>query len=284
MHTLFGSLKGARLWSGTFFLGVFLLFSLSWAMAAPSEESKHLARHGRMPFKTRYLYPGGRVELAVDWLSQPEERILLLTFDDGPDARDLKIAELLAKQAIPAAFFYVGRKMKAMPEIVEAIRAAQYEIGYHSHGHAHLSGLSQSRLTEDFAQGRSLLQHLGVPVRWFRPPYGDFDARVLQAAQDHGMETLLWSIDSRDWAGIGAQTLASNVIRQLHPGAVLLFHSTRAATLAALPAIVQAAHRAHYRFVTLDEWRRVVRAAQGRVQGESDQTSEREGEVPEPLP
>ena len=88
------------------------------------------------------------------------------------------------------------------------------------------------------------------------------------------MDTILWTIDSRDWTGISASTMARNVIRQFHPGAVLLFHSTHAATLQAMPEIVEAAEKAHYRFVSLDEWRRIIQNAslRGRRAAEEQST------------
>ena len=261
-------IKGARPKPGTFFLGAAVLLcsvlTLFLAVGAPSKESRYVANHGRMPFKTHHLYPGGAVVLEMDWLSRPEERVLLLTFDDGPNKLDLEIAALLKKQAIPALFFYVGRKVRAMPKIVEAVRAAYHEIGYHSRRHTMLSHLSQAQLTEDFALGTALLHYFGVPVRWFRPPYGDFNNRVVQTAQSFGMDTLLWSVDSRDWTGASVPTIVKNVTQQLHPGAVLLFHSTHATTLQALPAVLQAAKRAKYRFVSAQAWRRIVQVAQCR--------------------
>ena len=83
------------------------------------------------------------------------------------------------------------------------------------------------------------------------------------------MDTILWTIDSRDWTGISASTMARNVIRQFHPGAVLLFHSTHVATLRALPAVLEAAEREHYRFVSLGEWRNTIQVANCRTQKQS---------------
>ncbi|MBF0399492.1 MAG: polysaccharide deacetylase family protein [Magnetococcales bacterium] len=244
-------------------VSVLLCWSAVTVLAAdgPSKESRHLAKRGRMPFKTRYLYPGSGLAMEPDCLSRPEQRILALTFDDGPDKRDLAIGAVLEPRAIPATFFYVGERARAMPAIVEQMRAKGYEIAYHAYRHHLLSGFSRARLTTDFQQGVQLMQSLGITLQWFRPPYGDFNDTVVQTAQAHGMGTLLWTIDSRDWAGDSATTVAGNVVRRFHPGAILLFHSSRAASLRALPTILQAADKAHYRFVSLAEWQQVIQAA-----------------------
>ena len=80
------------------------------------------------------------------------------------------------------------------------------------------------------------------------------------------METINWTIDSRDWTGVTSATMARNVIRQFHPGAVLLFHSNHAATLHALPAVLEAAAKQNYRFVSLGEWRQTIQTANCRLQ------------------
>ncbi|WP_193771141.1 polysaccharide deacetylase family protein [Candidatus Magnetaquicoccus inordinatus] len=235
------------------------------AVEGPSPESRHVAKAGAMPFNPRYLYPSSKESFAMDWLTLPEERIMALTFDDGPDERDLAIAALLDSQEIPATFFYIGNKIKVSPHIVKEMAGKKHELGYHSYRHQQMSWLSAKSLTADFRQGKEVLEKLGLQVTWFRPPYGDFNYRVVQEAKDQGMETVLWTIDSRDWAGIPSAIMARNVIRRFHPGAVILFHSTHANTLRALPEILQAATRERYRFVTLAEWRRTIQTASCRV-------------------
>lgn len=234
-----------------------------------SEESKTGVKYANVSFTPRFLYPGGEVVMSVDTLSLPEERIMSLTFDDGPDERDLEVAALLKKHEIPAAFFYIGSKVKLFPEVVKEVHANKYEIGYHSFRHQRVSWFSPENLSSDFRQGKEALSRLGVPLTLFRPPYGEFNDRLVHAAKDHGMETVLWTIDSRDWTGITPEIMAKNVIRQFHPGAVLLFHSPHINTLRALPAVLAAAERENYRFVSLGEWRQTVLTANCRKAGRS---------------
>ncbi|MEO5362091.1 MAG: polysaccharide deacetylase family protein [Magnetococcus sp. DMHC-8] len=272
-----------RLMMGLFAL-VCSALPASLATGEPSPASEHVARYGAMPFDGQHLYPDGGVAMSAAWLSRPEERIMVLTFDDGPDDRDLQIVDLLQQHRATATFFYIGRKAKAMPTVVEAVRTGRHAIGYHSYRHQQMSWLSRADLVEDFRQGKAVMAALGVTVTWFRPPYGDFNDRVVRSAKEQGMETILWTIDSRDWAGIGAREMADNVIRQFQPGAILLFHSTRAASLQALPALLRAAEQAHYRFVSLDEWLQIVQAANCRMTGQFCSSSPLAGEAAAPAP
>lgn len=250
-------------------VSLFLTTAAPMAMAGHEGESRHVAKYSNMVVDDRYLYPGGEVVLAVDRLSLPEERIMTLTFDDGPDERDLEIAALLKKHHITAAFFYVGNKVEALSGVVKEIIAAKHEIAYHSYRHQMMGWFGPDRLAEDFRRGKATMTNLGVSLTWFRPPYGDFNSKVVQAAKDQGMETILWTIDSRDWTGISAQTMAQRVIRQFHPGAVLLFHSIHGVTLKALPEVLAAAEKENYRFVGLGEWRQTILTANCRAEGRS---------------
>ncbi|MBF0462356.1 MAG: polysaccharide deacetylase family protein [Magnetococcales bacterium] len=240
--------------------------AVSLAAGGASDESKRVAKFNNMSFGAHHLYPGGGVVLSVDALSLPGERIMALTFDDGPEEQDLGVAALLQRYNIPATFFFIGRKAETTPDIVQKIKATGQEIGYHSYRHQRLSWFSPTNLTEDFRRGKTIMDNLGVTLTWFRPPYGEFNAQVVKTAKEQGMETINWTIDSRDWTGVSAPTMARNVIRQFHPGAVLLFHSTHAATLQALPTVVEAAAQGNYHFVSLDEWRQTIQTANCRMQ------------------
>ncbi|MBF0109979.1 MAG: polysaccharide deacetylase family protein [Magnetococcales bacterium] len=226
-----------------------------------SGEEIQVAKVSQAPSRSSYLSPGGEVRISWDALSLPEERVMALTFDDGPVERDLEISALLKNNHIQATFFFIGNKVEQSSAIVRKVHAGNHEIGYHSYRHQKLSWISPLDLKEDFRLGRKALSELGVTPIWFRPPYGLYNARVIKTARNEGMETILWTIDPKDWTGISAETIAKRVIRMFHPGAVLLFHSNHSATLQALPAIIDAARSQDYRLVSLTEWRRTIESA-----------------------
>lgn len=243
-----------------------MLYAAPLAATPPLHDPEPAVKQSVLPLDTRSLSPGGEFSLSTRRLSQPDERIMTLTFDDGPEAQDLAIAALLQQYHVPATFFYLGHKVEARPEIVEELLTNGHEIGYHSYRHERLSLFSPTKLSEDFRQGVTAFHNLGILLTWFRPPYGEFNEQVITTAKTEGMETILWSIDSKDWTGINAKTLADKVIRRFHPGAILLFHSTQPTVLQALPAILEAAVQQNYRLVSLTNWRVIVQAANGRME------------------
>ncbi|MBF0177924.1 MAG: polysaccharide deacetylase family protein [Magnetococcales bacterium] len=250
-------------------IGILLVFfgvnMVSLAEGGLASADHHVVSCHSSPINSRHPTPGGEVTLAANQLTASEDRVMVLTFDDGPVERDLDIVALLKTHNVSATFFYIGYKMKAMPGIVQRVIAAEHEVGYHSYRHQRLSCSSEASLKEDLKLGGDVANGLGVAVKWFRPPFGAFNDRVVQAAKAQGMQTILWSVDSRDWTGISAATMARSVIRQFHPGAVLLFHSKHETTLKALPEVLAAAEKERYRFVSLREWQRTVLAANCRA-------------------
>ncbi len=246
---------------------LFGLFSLVWCLVfaievcGSSVAARARADKDELPANASYLSPGGEVTMSWEWLTLPEERIMALTFDDGPVERDTEIAALLKNKEAVGTFFFIGYKVENNHEIVKKVAAASNEIGYHSYRHQKLNWVSQADLKEDFRLGKEAFAELGIPLSWFRPPYGLFNSKVVKTAKDEGMETILWTVDPKDWTGVGPDVIAKRVIRQFHPGAVLLFHSNHAATLQALPEIIDAAKSQGYRLVALSEWRRTVQTA-----------------------
>ncbi|MBF0144894.1 MAG: polysaccharide deacetylase family protein [Magnetococcales bacterium] len=226
-----------------------------------SNEHVRIAKHTQGVSRSSYLSPGGEFHISWSWLSLPEDRIMALTFDDGPVERDLEISALLQHNDIEATFFFIGQKVEQSPGIVKKVSAAHHEIGYHSYRHQKLSWIPAVDLKEDFRLGKSALAELGIVPNWFRPPYGLFNAKVIKTARSEGLETILWTIDPKDWTGVSPRTITKRVVAMFHPGAVLLFHSNHSATLQALPQIIEAARAGNYRLVSLSEWHRTIQAA-----------------------
>jgi peptidoglycan/xylan/chitin deacetylase (PgdA/CDA1 family) len=87
--------------------------------------------------------------------------------------------------------------------------------------------LDRSGLVDEIKIARQDLEQLAqCEVRWFRPPYGAQNLRTLAMVRSSGMKTLLWSVDSRDWKGLGGDDPLSGATAGLAPGGILLMHDT----------------------------------------------------------
>jgi peptidoglycan/xylan/chitin deacetylase (PgdA/CDA1 family) len=184
-------------------------------------------------------------------------KTVALTFDDGPDPRFTpRIVAILARARMPATFFMVGRQAAAHPRLVRRVAlAGQAVVGGHTWNHIRLDRLPQAGVAAEVDCTNQLLARLaGRPVRLVRPPDGAYDRRVVEVLAARGLQLILWTADSRDWARPGVQRIVATVTRQLRPGAIILFHDgggDRSQTVAALPKVLRQLHAHGYRAVAL---------------------------------
>jgi peptidoglycan/xylan/chitin deacetylase (PgdA/CDA1 family) len=194
---------------------------------------------------------------------------LALTFDDGPNpAWTPRLLDILATHDVRATFFLVGRYAEAEPELVRRIAAAGHLIGNHSWSHPNLALAATLRITEELERTSEALEQItGVPVRYFRPPFGGRRPHVLDTARLLGMTPVLWNAITNDWSEPSAEKIAkrlktkiddheqrgraTNIV--LHDGGHLSLGANRGPSVAAAGQIIVTC-KANHRFVTLDAW------------------------------
>ena len=162
-----------------------------------------------------------------------------LTFDDGPYPSTTP-ALLAALEGVRATFFLWGEHAAAHPALVREIAAAGHVIGNHTWTHPYLTGLSPDAREQEVRRTQDLLVSLtGVRPVLFRPPYGDTDdaVRATVSSVSHGLTEVLWTVDTRDWAGASADEIVAAAARA-EPGGVVLMHEGRPATVEAVPRIL----------------------------------------------
>jgi peptidoglycan-N-acetylglucosamine deacetylase len=168
-----------------------------------------------------------------------------LTFDDGPTPiTSPPIYSYLEQSHTPATFFDEGQYMRLWPYLVQREWNDGFAIGLHSWDHPVMTQLSLAQMYHQFgdtiAAYHRALGYATCPWFW-RPPYGDYNATVVQTARGYGLSTIMWDVDPQDWARPGVQTIVNRVLAQVHPGAIVLMHdgpALRDQTAAALPQIV----------------------------------------------
>ncbi|HEX9824742.1 MAG TPA: polysaccharide deacetylase family protein [Actinomycetota bacterium] len=190
----------------------------------------------------------GKVVASVFHPSGPAQQpdAVALTFDDGPSsAWTLRVARTLRRLRAVATFFVVGYLAERYPDIVERLAAMGMRVGNHSQNHPYerpFARLSQGQVATQIGSANRALASVGVESSLFRPPGGSWSPRTLQIASDLGQRTVLWSVDSLDWTGLGPAQIATRVLEGARPGAIVLLHDgggNRRATLQALPRIVR---------------------------------------------
>lgn len=169
-----------------------------------------------------------------------EDRVISVTFDAswGGD-KTMRILDLLDEYNAKATFFLVGIWVDKYPELVKEIAARGHEIGNHSDSHAHFPQISESKIRQELDSCSDKIEALtGTRPTLFRPPYGDYDNKVVTVSRDEGYECVQWSIDSLDWKNRGVSDLVKRATTNVQPGDIILFHNDSEYIVEALPEIL----------------------------------------------
>jgi peptidoglycan-N-acetylglucosamine deacetylase len=161
-----------------------------------------------------------------------------LTFDDGPGPYTPLALRILRRAGVPATFFDVGKVIIRWPtQLPRELHAGA--LGEHTWTHPYLPNLPPTEVEHELTRTKQLIESITHrPVRLFRPPYGALSQTVQTEVRRLRMVDVLWSVDSRDWAGAKWNQIAANVLREIRPGSIVLMHENRGQTLRALKYVI----------------------------------------------
>jgi peptidoglycan/xylan/chitin deacetylase (PgdA/CDA1 family) len=198
-----------------------------------------------------------RVASAIVWRVETAAPVAALTFDDGPDpVYTPQVLDLLRRHHAKATFFLVGRRARARPHLVARMRAEGHEIGNHTETHGRTLVQPVARFEEDLLEGEKTLGLAAARPKLFRPPGVWLRPSQQAAAARHGYLTVLGSAYAWDPYRPPARYIEWVVAKNLRRGAIVVLHDAggdRSHTVAAVPAILQAARDKGLRLVTLSE-------------------------------
>ena len=158
---------------------------------------------------------------------RPDERIVWLTFDDGPAADTPALLAVLAKHHARATFFLVGERARRRPQHVRSIVDAGHDVGNHSQQHPAGSfwGLSPRTLAEEIARAQETLTALsGRAPRWFRAVAGHANPFLDPVLRCVGLQRVSWSARGFDSVDNDDARVLARLVRGIAPGAVLMLH------------------------------------------------------------
>jgi peptidoglycan/xylan/chitin deacetylase (PgdA/CDA1 family)/peptidoglycan hydrolase-like protein with peptidoglycan-binding domain len=186
------------------------------------------------------------------------ERVMALTFDDGSDSANTKaILDILQNYGVKSTFFLTGQSADRYPNSAKLILQSGHEIGNHSYAHPRMTQISTSAMITEIQKCETAVNNSTgkYPLRLFRPPYGSYNSVVLSAVGAAGYPwTVMWTIDTLDWAGTPRDTMVQKVLNNARPGAIVLMHvGSGTNTQQALPIIISELKNRGYRFIKLSE-------------------------------
>ena len=158
----------------------------------------------------------------MTWDLHGDHREVFLTFDDGPTPVVTPwVLEQLAQADAKGTFFCLGRNVDKHPEIYEQILANGHSVGNHSY--SHLKGFRSSikRYMDDINLASDM-----IDSKLFRPPYGRIFPGQVKAVLEH-YDIIIWDVLSIDYnAVIRGERVLQNVVRNVKPGSIIVFHDS----------------------------------------------------------
>ncbi|NLN06839.1 MAG: polysaccharide deacetylase family protein [Firmicutes bacterium] len=190
----------------------------------------------------------------IYYVDTPEKK-LAISFDASWGAEYTpKILETLQEHNLKTTFFLTGFWIDKYPELVKRIAEEGHELGNHTATHPHLNTLDKEAIKKELQLVHDKLHELsGQTPILFRPPFGEYSNKVIEAATELNYYTIQWSVDSLDWKDISKEEIVNRVTRRIHPGAIVLFHNNGIYTAEALPEILANAKREGYEIVKISD-------------------------------
>ena len=179
-------------------------------------------------------------------------KVIALTFDDGPGPYTAHLLDILDQHGAKATFFLIGSKVSAQADVLRRMHSRGHQLGNHSWSHPELPKLPVNQIASEIDRTNDAIkQATGVTPSILRPPYGAVNGVVLEQLRLRGMSSILWSVDTRDWADRNSDIVCSRAVAGARPGAIILMHDIHQASVGAVPCILSSLKQQRYSFVTV---------------------------------
>jgi peptidoglycan/xylan/chitin deacetylase (PgdA/CDA1 family) len=210
-----------------------------------------LAQAGKAGRRTVFLGDASKKQAAVFVITPAQDaliqrttstkagqKLVALTFDDGPGKWTQGVLDALASKNAPATFFMLGSSAAGNKALVQKIKAAGHEVENHSWNHPILTNLTADEVRSQISRTAAIIGG----GHFLRPPYGTYNAAVASVAGSMGYRLVLWTVDTLDWKYKDVGSILSYVKAQTKPGGIILMHdggtADRSQTIAAIPEVV----------------------------------------------
>lgn len=193
------------------------------------------------------------------WRARRSAPAIALTFDDGPDpVHTPRVLDLLAREGVPGAFFLIGRRAQAMPEIARRIVEEGYDVGNHTWSHRNLWACGPRETDREIRGGHDAIERAaGAAPRFFRPPWGMTNLAMFPSLRRVGTPCVLWTLQPEGRRPASAARQLERVGARVKPGAILDLHDADGVPGAgarlreALPRLIETLRARGYALVPL---------------------------------
>lgn len=182
------------------------------------------------------------------------ERVVCLTFDDGPhEVYTPQVLDVLKQYQTPATFFCIGKNAKSQIPLLKRMNAEGHLLGNHSYSHTwKFPFLNARNMYLDILKAHNCIMEaqLGLP---FRPPFGVMNPTIVGAARKMGSTIIGWNIRSFDTVDKSENRVFRRIARQIKPGAIILLHDRMPGSASLLVRLLDHLKEINYKVISLEE-------------------------------
>ncbi|MBS4539228.1 polysaccharide deacetylase family protein [Clostridium sp. D2Q-11] len=170
-----------------------------------------------------------------------QDKKVSISFDAAwGDKFTREILDILDEHNVKTTFFLVEFWVEKYPDLVKEIDARGHEIGNHSSNHPYMSKLNDIQIIDELERTEDKVYELiGKRTTLFRPPFGDYNDRLINVCKENGYHVIQWNIDSLDWKERGVQPVVDRVIKNVDDGSIILFHNNAKYVTEYLPIVLK---------------------------------------------
>jgi peptidoglycan-N-acetylglucosamine deacetylase len=188
-----------------------------------------------------------------------KERILYLTFDDGPSKYTGQLLDTLKVLGVKATFFVLGDNVRKNPEAFKRIIKGGHSVGNHTYDHKHFKNLSDAEILEEFKLTDEELKKFNITTKLVRIPWGNISDK--QIALLSNRRIVSWSVNTDDWyfakQDNGVDSIANRITSYCYPGAIILAHDgggNRTKTIKGVAIAVRKLQAKGWKFSLLNQY------------------------------
>lgn len=194
-----------------------------------------------------------------------DKKRVVLTFDDGPSPDwTPKILDELARENIKAVFFMIGHHAQKYPDIARRVAQEGHTIGNHGYAHSVMLYYTPAEIEEEIKYTEHVIREItGQTTKYFRPPKAWLRKRIKEKIKSMGYETILWSLNSKDWVSFNHKSIVKYISKNIKNGDILLFHDSgnvstieggrRTQTVKSISLLARTLRKKGFEFVTIEE-------------------------------
>lgn len=176
-----------------------------------------------------------------------------LTFDDGPGPHTSYLLDVLRDKNAKASFFVLGSKVARQASLLQRMKQEGHHIGNHTWNHPNLTKLAAGDVASEVSRTNDAIrQAIGSAPTTIRPPYGATNAAVNSQFAQLGVASIMWSVDTRDWADRDSAIVCQRAVGSAQSGSIILLHDIHKTSVDAVPCIIDGLQKQGFQLVSID--------------------------------